>query len=268
MGVDIFGVPRALVGMVHVGALPGTPRSELSVPDLARRACEEAELLVGEGFDALILENMHDVPYLRRDVGPEIIAAMTTVVGEVRSRVDAPVGVQVLAGANRPALAVAHATGAEFIRAEGFVYSAVADEGLLDEADAGALLRYRRHIGAESIKIICDIKKKHSAHSITADVSLPEFARAADFFGADGIVVTGAATGRPTSIADLREVRAATSLPIAVGSGATPDTLRDLYEYASAVIIGSWYKQGGEWSNAPDPQRVRELVKAARRARL
>lgn len=271
--VEIFGTPKALIGMVHVGALPGTPKSDgRSVAEIARDAAAEAKLLIRSGFDGVILENMHDVPYLKREVGPEIVAAMTTVGNEVvRSAIsgsDAVLGIQLLAGANRAALAVAHAIGAGFIRAEGFVYAAIADEGLLDTADAGPLLRYRRMIGAERVRILCDIKKKHSSHAITADVDLAETARAAEFFGTDGVIVTGTATGRPVKVADLRTARAATMLPMAVGSGTTPDNIRETLEYADAVIVGSWYKQDGDWNNPPDENRVRDLVAAANRARL
>jgi membrane complex biogenesis BtpA family protein len=266
---DIFGTPKALVGMVHLQALPGTPRNNgNSVQETAERAVREASLLAEAGFDALVLENMHDVPYLRRRVGPEIVAAMTYVVDRVRQAIDLPLGVQVLAGANREALAIAHAAGAQFIRAEGFVYAAVADEGLLDEADAGELLRFRKAIGAENVKILADVKKKHSAHAITADIELAEFARAAQFFHADGVIVTGTATGRPTRIDDVRVVRTATTLPLAIGSGVTPDNARDLLDHADALIVGSWYKQRGDWQNDPDPKRVADLVKAVERARL
>ncbi len=268
LGVDIFGVPKALVGMVHVGALPGTPGSALTVSQIAGQAVEEAWLLAEAGFDAIIVENMHDTPYLLREVGPEIVAAMTVVADAVREAVSVPLGVQILAGANRAALSVAHAVGAQFIRAEGFVFASVADEGLLAQADAGPLLRFRRQIGADEVKVITDIKKKHSAHAITGDVGLAETARAAEFFGADGVIVTGTATGRPTSVDDLREVRMATKLGLAVGSGATPDTMRELFQYADAVIVGSWYKQRGDWKNPPDPIRVKELVQAANRARM
>ena len=268
-GAEIYGLPRALVGMVHVGAMPGTPRCTVqSIDEIAEKARGEAKMLADAGFDAVVIENMHDVPYLKRNVGPEVVAGMAMVGRAVRDAVECPVGVQILAGANREAVAVAHASGLGFVRAEGYVYAAVADEGILEEADAGRLLRYRKSIGAEAVRVICDVKKKHSAHSLTADVTLAETVRAAEFFGADGVIVTGDSTGRPTSLADLREVRQATKLPVAVGSGATPDTLRELFEYADAVIIGSWYKASGRWDNDPDPARVEQLVKAADRARL
>jgi len=266
---DVFGVSKALVGMVHVQAMPGTPRNDgSSLGSTAERAVREASLLVEAGFDGVILENMHDVPYMRREVGPEVVAGMTLVAERVKREVGKPLGIQVLAGANRAALAVAHAVGAEFIRAEGFVYASVADEGLLDEADAGGLLRYRKAIGAERVKILADVKKKHSAHAITGDIDLAEFARAAEFFLADGVIVTGSATARPTSVEDVRVVRTAVKGAVAVGSGVTPENARELLEYADALIVGSWYKKRGDWQNDPDPQRVTDLVKAVERGRL
>lgn len=264
---DIFGREKALVGMVHLAALPGTPASRLPMERIVELAAEEARLLADAGFDAIIIENMHDVPYLQRKVGPEIVAAMTIVACAIRRTVDLPLGVQVLAGANHDALAVAYASNANFIRVEGFVFSAVADEGLLAEADAGPLLRYRRQIGAERVKILADIKKKHSAHALTADVDVGEMAKAAEFFGADGVIITGIATGQSIRIDDLGTARIATQLPLLVGSGVTPESVGNLYAYADALIVGSWYKEDGYWGNPPCPERARTLVDAVRAMR-
>ncbi len=263
----LFGREKALIGMVHIGALPGTPRSARPLSGLIGQAVEEAITLADAGFDALILENMHDVPYMRREVGPEIVASMTRVAQAVRERVSVPIGVQILAGANRAALAVAHAVGARFIRAEGFVFASIADEGLLDEADAGPLLRYRRAIGAAEVSILADVKKKHSAHTITADVDMAETVRAAEFCGADGTIITGPSTGQAIAFEDLRAARQAARGLVLVGSGVTPDSVGPLFSYADGLIVGSWYKRGGRWDQPADPARVRELVQAAHTAR-
>ena len=192
---SLFGSRRGLIGMLHLEALPGTPRSSLPVATIVEKAVAEAAVYRQAGFNGLMIENMHDRPYLKGGVGPEVVAAMAAVARQVRRESGLPLGVQVLAGANREALAVAHAAGAEFARVEGFVFAHVADEGLI-EGSAGDLLRYRRAIGAERVRIFADVKKKHSAHAITADVDLAETARAAELFLADGLVVTGDATGR------------------------------------------------------------------------
>lgn len=118
---------------------------------------------------------MHDVPYIQNEhIGPEVIASMARVSAEIKQILpNMPCGVQVLASANYQALAVAKAANLQFIRAEGFVFSHVADEGFTD-ACAGQLLRYRKQIDAENVLIFTDLKKKHSSHSITNDVSLLE----------------------------------------------------------------------------------------------
>jgi membrane complex biogenesis BtpA family protein len=257
---QLFGAPRALIGMVHVGALPGTPAAHHSVERLVQHAVAEARAYRDAGFTAIAIENMHDRPYLKGAVGPEVTAAMTAIGHEIKRETALPLGVQVLAGANREALAVAHACGAEFVRAEGFVYAHVADEGLI-ESCAGELLRYRRAIGAERVRVFADIKKKHSSHAITADVSLAETARAAEFFLADGVIVTGAATGEPADAADLRDVRGATRLPVLVGSGLTPANLA-AYAAADGFIVGSSLKQGGVWSQPLDAAAVRAMAAA------
>lgn len=255
--------PRTLVGMVHLGALPGTPRNEATVATIVETAVSEAAMLVDAGFDAILVENMHDLPYLRRTVGSEIVAAMTIATGAIVDAVGAvPVGVQVLAGANREALSIAHAAGARFIRAEGFAYAAVADEGLLDEADAGPLLRHRRNIGAEAVSIWSDVQKKHSAHVLTGDLTLADLIAGHEFMGADAAIVTGNHTGQAVSVHDLAVARQAGSMPIVVGSGASPESLPELLEHATAVIVGSALKKDGFWANPVDPDRAATFVAA------
>jgi membrane complex biogenesis BtpA family protein len=264
---SIFGREKALVGMVHVAALPGTPRHKQPIQDIIQQAVADARVLAEAGFDGLMIENMHDVPYVRRDVGPEIVAAMTMIGCAVRRAITLPLGVQILAGANHQALAVAHACGAQFIRAEGFVFASVADEGLIEEADAPRLLRFRKMIGAENVAILADIKKKHSSHAITADIDAGEMTKAAEFFGADGVIITGIATGQAIRIDDLGAARVATNLPLIVGSGVIPEKVIELFAYADALIVGSCYKKDGVWSNPPDAQRCKELASAVKAAR-
>ena len=257
---SIFGVRRALVGMIHVQALPGTPHSQFSIDQVCDKAVKSAELLRNAGFHGLMIENMHDRPYLKRQVGPEIVAAMTAVGREVRRAASLPLGVQILGGANSAALATALACDADFVRVEAFVFSHVADEGLMN-GDAGELLRYRRTIGADRVRIFADIKKKHASHAITEDITLVDSAHAAEFFLADGVVVTGGATGRAADPAEVEAVGQAVGIPTLAGSGITPQNLGDFWS-ADAFIIGSVLKQQGIWSNPPDSARLDAMIQA------
>jgi membrane complex biogenesis BtpA family protein len=257
---SLFGAPRVLIGVVHLDALPGTPAASESVEAIAEEAVREARIYAAAGFQGLMIENMHDRPYLKGTVGPEVVAAMAGAGREVRRAVPLPLGVQVLAGANREALAVAHACGASFVRGEGFVFAHVADEGLI-ESTAGDMLRYRRAIGADEVRVFADIKKKHAAHAITADVDIEETAHAAEFFLADAVIVTGPATGRPANPAEVRRVSAAARVPTLVGSGVSAENIQD-YAAADGFIVGSSLKEGGLWSNPLDPARAQALIRA------
>ena len=261
---SLFSRSKPIIGVIHVGALPGTPRSSQTVSELITSARNEARLYRDSGLDGIIVENMHDVPYLRGEVGPEIVAAMTTIATEVKAECGLPLGVQILAGANIEAMAVAHAADLDFIRAEGYAYAHVADEGLI-QASAARLLRFRKMIGATRVQVWADVKKKHAAHAITADVSLGETAETVEFMGADCVIVTGSATDRPPAIADVQEAKSHCRLPVFLGSGITENNIAEFYDTADGFIIGSAFKIDGLWSNTVDPLRVNSFLKAIQR---
>ncbi|KAM9860588.1 uncharacterized protein F13E9.13, mitochondrial [Aulostomus maculatus] len=264
--LELFGrLKSAVIGMVHVRALPGTPLGQMKMPQIIEEACREATIYRDAGLDGVIIENMHDVPY-SFSVGPEVCACMTSVSAAVRGVCPSmPLGVQILSSANQQALAVALASGLDFIRAEGFVFSHVADEGLL-HACAGDLLRYRKQMGAEHVQIFTDIKKKHSSHALTSDVSIEETAQAAEFFLSDGLIITGTATGAQADPRELREVSQSVRIPVLIGSGVTCDNM-ERYLDANGMIVGSYFKENGNWAKAVDPERVKRFMEKLRELR-
>ncbi len=247
-----------LIGMVHLLALPGSPGWAGSMRDVLEAARADAQALLEGGCDAILVENMGDVPYLRGHVHPETTAAMACATAEVVS-LGVPTGVQILAGANREALGVAVATGASFIRAEGFAYAHVADEGWMD-ACAGPLLRARSSLGS-SVEIWTDIKKKHAAHAVTADLSVREVGEGALFCGANALIATGASTGHKTGRGDVIAL-VETGAPVLVGSGVTPENMGEYVGLAHGVIVGSWLKYEGSWRNRVSADRVSALRRA------
>jgi membrane complex biogenesis BtpA family protein len=250
---------KRIIAMIHVGALPGTPQNRFSVKDIVNQALKEAAIYLSCGIDSLLIENMHDVPYLNTKVGPEITASMTAVAVELRKMTPKPLGIQILAGANKEALAIALAAGLDFIRAEGFVFGHVADEGYMDSC-AGELLRYRKQIGADEISIFTDVKKKHSSHAITSDVSLAETIKAAEFFLSNGIIITGSTTGKEADLDDVELASRSTNLPIIVGSGITVENISRYWNSADAFIVGSSLKQSGKWQNDVDKEKVTQFM--------
>lgn len=255
----LFANTKPIIGVIHVGALPGAPANTQTVAEITAQAVCETAIYRDCGVNGIIIENMHDTPYLRGSVGPEIVAAMAIIGAAVKTESRLPTGIQILAGANIEAMAVAHAANLNFIRAEGFAFAHVADEGLI-QSSAAALLRYRKMIGAERVQVWADVKKKHSSHAITADVSLGATTEAVEFMRADAVIVTGSVTGDAPKIADVQEAKAHCRGPVMLGSGIDADNIADFYQAADGFIIGSYFKADGHWTNHVDAERVRKLV--------
>ena len=265
--VEKFFRTKKVIGMIHVHALPGTPKNSKSINEIIKIAVTEAKLYQEYGIDAVIVENMHDVPYLNRVVGSEIIACMTAVTREIKNNVNMPCGIQILAGANQAALSAALASGCEFIRCEGFVFSHIADEGLMN-SDAAELLRFRKKIGADHIAVFTDIQKKHSSHAITQDLSISDLNKAAEFFLSDGTIITGKSTSEKAKTSELKEAKESTTLPILIGSGITVENISEYWDLADGFIIGSHFKEDGNWKKKVSRNRVMNFLKVVQNLRL
>lgn len=264
--MKLFNIQKPIIGMIHLPALPGTPNNKLNPKEIIDAAIKEAEVLVANGIDALAIENMHDVPYLKQNIGPEIVSIMAIVAYELKRKISIPIGIQVLAGANKQALAIAYCSGIDFIRAEGFVYGHIADEGYI-ESCAGELLRFRKNIDANNVKIFTDIKKKHSSHLITADVDIVETSKAAMFFASDGLIITGNFTGIPPHEMDLNNVKKNTSLPVLIGSGINFDNVAQYLPLVDGIIIGSHFKVNDDWKNPIDGEKVKRFMEKVKTLR-
>jgi membrane complex biogenesis BtpA family protein len=251
-----------LIGMVHVAPLPGSPRWDGSMDRVVAAAVADARALIEGGMDALLIENHGDAPFTPGRVEPATVAALAVVAREVRRALPGAIlGINVLKNDARAALAVACAVGARFIRVNVHAGAVVADQGLV-QSDAHATLRDRRLLGAD-VQIFADVGGKHATP--LAPIDLEQHARDLRHRGlADGLVVSGPATGAATSVADIKRVRGAVpDVPLLVGSGATPDTAAELLSIADGLIVGTSLKRNGDVAAPVDPERVRRLVTAA-----
>ncbi|HEU4368567.1 MAG TPA: BtpA/SgcQ family protein [Methylomirabilota bacterium] len=252
-----------LIGMVHVAPLPGSPRWGGSMDHVLTAAVADGRALIDGGMDTLLIENYGDAPFTPGRVEPATIAALAVVAREIGTALPAtPLGINVLKSDARAALAIACAVGARFIRVNVHAGAVVADQGLV-QSDAYATLRDRRLLGAD-VAVFADVGGKHAMPLVP--VELEQHARDLVHRGlADGLVVSGQATGAATPIGDVKRVRGAVpDVPLLVGSGVTPETVADLLSVADAVIVGTSLKRDGRVTGPVDPERVRRLVQAAR----
>jgi membrane complex biogenesis BtpA family protein len=230
-------------------------------------ATADARRLTEAGVDGIIVENAFDLPFARpEEIGPETVAALTAACLRVREVTVLPIGITLVANGAVPALAVAKAVGACWIRVNQWTNAYVANEGLLN-GPAGRAMRYRSWIHARDVRIFADVEVKFGAHAITADRDIEEQTRDLEFFDADAVIVSGTRTGAPTNVTELRRVKGATTLPVLVGSGLNIDSAFQLLSFADGAIVGSALKEDGCWWRPVDPRRVELLLREADRAR-
>ncbi len=251
--------------MVHLRPLPGAPRYEGEpMRAIIDAAIADAAAWRQGGIDGLLMENGWDLPFAKPDdIGHETVAAMTAIGIALVRETPLPLGVNCLANGVKPALAIAKACGARFVRSNQWVNAYVANEGFVEGA-APAALRYRAWLHAQGIRIFADVHVKHGSHAIVSDRSLAEQTRDAVFFDADVLIATGQRTGGATDIEEVRGIKSASSLPVIVGSGLTTENAAELLELADGAIVGSWAKQDGVWWNTVDSERVKRLMGVVR----
>lgn len=256
---------KSLVAVIAVPALPGTPGhdDEGGTEKLVASALQDLRQYQRAGVEAVLLENSWDVPYVKPPLSDAAVAAMLQVAREVRAAWSGPLGLQLLEAANSQALQVAGEAGLDFIRVEGYVFAHIGGAGLI-EGCAGTLLRQRKAMGAEHVAVWADIKKKHCAHALTSDQTIADHAKQAALFQADGLVITGNFTGEPPEEHDLYQVRDAvgSSTPVFTGSGLTLHNLEQLYPLADGFIVGSAFREGGQFLAPLVPDRLDRFAEA------
>ena len=249
---EMFRPPA--VGMIHLLPLPGSPGWSGGMDAVVEAALADAAALAEAGFSAVMIENYHDIPFFPERVPPETVAALTRCVGAVRREFPGLLtGVNVLRNDAVAALGIAASTGAEFLRVNVHTGAAATDQGPLT-GRAWETLRKRRELGVP-VGILADVRVKHARPLV--ERPLAEEARDLRLRGlADGVIVTGVATGAAADPALLRDVREALpDCPLLVGSGVEPGTARFLLDVADGCIVGSSLQRpdpAGRRAVAPD----------------
>jgi membrane complex biogenesis BtpA family protein len=259
---SLFARPFTLIGAIHVPPLPGSPRSREGFRACADAVLADARAYGAAGFDAVIVENFGDAPFTRASVEPHVTAFLAVAGGAVAASTPLAVGINALRNDAMAALGAASACGAGFIRVNVLAGLAATDQGLV-QGCAYELLRYRRALGTE-VAILADLDVKHATPLFAADVG-DAVTSLVDRGGANAVIVTGSATGRPPAREKLEAVRQALRgrAPLLIGSGAAPGNLAALAAFADGVIVGSSCMQDGAAGRRVDAARARDFAAAA-----
>jgi membrane complex biogenesis BtpA family protein len=259
---DLFGKRKAIIAMAHFPPMPGQPLHDASkgVRGLRDAVARDVEILATSGVDAVMFCNEGDRPY-RTKVGPEVPAVMASVIAELKGDLPIPFGVDILWDPVS-AIGLAHAVGASFVR-EVFSGAYAGDFGVWD-TDPAAALAYRRHLGADDVKLFFNVTAEFAAPIAPRDIGLT--ARSAVFSSlADAVCVSGVVTGSGVDVLQLRAAKDAVGEEAAViaNTGVRPETVGAMLGIADACIVGTSLKRDGSTWNEVEAQRVERLVTAA-----
>ena len=254
--MEIFPVKNPIIGMIHLQPLPGAPRYK-DIQEVTHQAQKDYTALREGGVDGIFIENFGDNPYFKDAVEPQTITWMTRII--LSLKIDIPFGINVLRNDCKAALAIAHATGGQFVRCNILTGAMVCDQGII-EGKASDILRYRKILDA-NISIFADIQVKHASPLV--DQPLEIVAQDTVSRGlADALVVTGSQTGEQPSLKELAAVKK--RVPdtfLFAGSGVNARNMEFILEYADGCIVGESFKNEGIIENPVDVKRVREFIK-------
>jgi membrane complex biogenesis BtpA family protein len=264
---EVFGVEKPIIGMVHLLPLPGAPGYDFyGMEAIIEHALRDAEALISGGVDGLIVENMWDLPYyVGMDVPPEEMTTQAVAARAIVEAVDVPVGINVIHNGGRVTLAIAVAAGADFIRVCLLTGARVWDTGEFDRGCAAELLRWRKNLGAEHIKLFADVDKKHSV--AFPGIDLATHIEWTEFYLADALIVSGKMTGAAPELEKVRRARELATRPILMGSGTTANNIAQFLQYADGAIVGTALKVDGIAENPVDVERVKRYVDAVHAVR-
>src|SRR5262245_24077176 len=254
---DLFGSKKPLIGVLHLMALPGAPLYDGMIQEVYDRALWELEIFKRHSIDSVIVENFRDVPYYPGRVPPETVAALAGVAREVVRAAGVPVGINVLRSDGEAAVAIAAASGAHYVRVNVHMSAIVSEQGII-QGMSHLSTRLRSALKSNAL-IFADVGVKHAA--ALADRGLTSETRdLAERGMADAIIVSGDRTGAETSVDDVDVVRASTTLPLLIGSGATPENMQRVLPSVNGLIVGSYFKKDGVGGNFVDEARVKRFV--------
>ena len=235
---SLFGVSRPVLGGMLMPPLLGAPRNTMSVFEIADRVVEEARAFQAAGVNGITLENVGDNPFPRDKAADETVAAFSIIAAAVRKAVDIPIGINVMRNSWSAAMAIAAAVDAQYVRINVLGDVLATDQGLI-QGCASDLLRYRKYLGADRVRIFGDVDCKHAGpitqrplEVVARDTAYRQMA--------DVLLVTGPDSDTPPALSDIETVKTAVpDVPVVIASGMSDESI-DLVKACDGTTIGTF----------------------------
>lgn len=252
---EIIGTEKAIIAMCHLLPLPGDPYydKEKGMDYVVEMARKDFLALQEGGVDAVMFSNEFSLPYLT-DVKTETVAAMASIIGELKTLIKIPYGVNVLWDAKK-SLDLAVAVNAKFVR-EIFTGVYASDFGVWN-TNVGETVRHQRRIGAENVKLLFNIVPEAAKYLAERDIR--EVAKSTVFNNRpDALCVSGLTAGSETDSAVLKLVKdIVPNTVVFANTGVRLENVEKQLAIADGAVVGTTFKFDGKFENHVDIERVK-----------
>ena len=258
---EVIGTEKAIIAMCHLDPLPGDPYfGDSTMEQVVEDARRDLVALQNGGVDAVMFSNEFSLPYLT-DVRPVTVASMGRIIGELKSEIRIPFGVNVLWDAKR-SLDLAAATGALFVR-EIFTGVYASDFGLWN-TNIGETIRHRKAVDAENVKLLFNILPE--AAKYLADRDIEWIAKSTVFNNRpDALCVSGLTAGSMTDTSILKRVKdTVPNTVVLANTGVRLENVEQQLSVADGAVVGTTFKKDGIFENHVDAERVKRFMDKVR----
>lgn len=253
--VSLLELKPLVVGALH---LPDFRADTRNLARLEDHLLTNLRAFAEGGVPAVMIQDQ------TREAGPaatETVAIMAALVRLARREFPAlALGVIVQAHDAEAPLAIAHASGASFVRLKVFVGSAMTAEGPRDALGVRAR-NARLALARPDIAILADVHDRTAVP--LGGVDFDQACRWAQGLGADALILTGADFAESCARVDGAR-RAGTKRPILIGGGVDAGNVQMALRCANGVVVSrSLMREGLGWPSW-DRERILRFMGIAR----
>ena len=244
---EMFKVKKPIIAMLHLDPLPGDPRYRYGdcMETVAAHAREDLRALQEGGVDGVLFSNEFSLPY-QRHMSFVTPAAMARVIGELKSELAVPYGVDCISD-GAATLELAAAVDAKFVRGT-FCGVYVGDGGLYDN-DFSTLLRRKAALHLDELKMLYFINPESDRNLDTrplADIASSTIFKAHP----DGLCISASAAGQDVDEELMAAVKKKNpEVVVLCNTGCRPDTIAHKLSVSDAAVVGTTFKEDGKLEN-------------------
>jgi uncharacterized protein len=255
---------KPVIGMVQLDALAGSSRyTGGGIDGILRGALDEARLLAENGVDALMVQNLGDLPVASSATSAQV-AWMTRATTEICSSFGGPVGLNLLENDAEAMFAVASAAGADFVRIKVYVGAMLTPFGI-ESGQAFAAIRARNACYAMNVAIFADVHDRTGVPLASGGFA-EDLDYAVRLGGADGLVLTGKSYGQTLELIGIARKQLG-DVPILAGGGVTATNFAEVVRVADGAIVSSSLKDSAGPFGKFVQAKIRAFMEEAGRVR-